>query len=105
MARRKPTAQERLTPCWCCGYPISQKHHILGYAEHGKNEISVQLCANCHEAYHILKSHQEKATRRNTAVANSIPQNVWAKLSELYQIERQEKRSVLGVFSFFWGES
>lgn len=52
--RRRPTLQERLTPCACCRYPLSQRHHLLEVARHGENPATVQLCANCHEVYHLI---------------------------------------------------
>jgi hypothetical protein len=55
MKRRSPKLEERLTPCECCGYPVSQRHHVLPVARYGDHGWTVQLCANCHEAYHILE--------------------------------------------------
>lgn len=52
--RRAVRDSEKLTPCECCHYPISQRHHLLNYAYHGENEHTMQLCANCHELYHLL---------------------------------------------------
>lgn len=52
--RRPPRIQERLTPCECCGYKLSQRHHLLEVADWGENTATVQLCANCHELYHLL---------------------------------------------------
>lgn len=53
--RRKARLKERLVPCECCGYPISQRHHILPVAEYGESDWTVQLCANCHELLHIIE--------------------------------------------------
>src|SRR5262245_27994143 len=52
--RRSPKLGERITPCQCCGYPISQRHHLLGYAQFGESGHTRQLCANCHELFHII---------------------------------------------------
>lgn len=54
--RRKTTSKERLTPCSACGYPLSQRHHLLDVAYHGENDMTIQLCANCHELYHLIES-------------------------------------------------
>lgn len=54
--RRRRTAKlnERLQGCECCNYPISQRHHMLDVALFGENDYTRQLCANCHELYHII---------------------------------------------------
>lgn len=53
--RRKIGIDERLTPCQFCGHPISQKHHALPVSIFGENKFTLQLCANCHELYHIVQ--------------------------------------------------
>ncbi len=55
MERRQTKVNERLVSCQCCGYPISQRHHLLEVSRFGENEYSYQLCPNCHELYHIIK--------------------------------------------------
>jgi ribosomal protein L37E len=52
--RRRPTYQERITPCSACGYPSSHRHHLWDLATHGENKVTVQLCANCHELHHLM---------------------------------------------------
>ncbi len=52
--RRRPTFNERIKPCAACGYPASHRHHLWDLATHGENEVTVQLCANCHELLHII---------------------------------------------------
>ena len=54
--RRRPTRVQRLTPCECCGYPVSQRHHLLEVADYGENDVTTQLCACCHELYHLFMS-------------------------------------------------
>ncbi len=54
MRRRRPTDRERLTPCSACGYPASHRHHLWDIATHGENQVTVQLCANCHELHHLM---------------------------------------------------
>ncbi len=52
--RRRPTYQERMTPCSACGYPVSQRHHLWDVAMHGENMVTIQLCPNCHELQHLF---------------------------------------------------
>lgn len=52
--RRRATVKERLTPCSACGYPVSHRHHLWSLEAHGENAVTIQLCANCHELYHLL---------------------------------------------------
>lgn len=54
--RRRTTLQERTTPCACCAYPISHRHHVLGFAGSGENRHTLQLCPNCHELFHLIQS-------------------------------------------------
>lgn len=52
--RRSVTLQDRVTPCACCGYRLSHRHHLFPIAEWGGNNQTIPLCANCHELYHIV---------------------------------------------------
>lgn len=52
--RRRPTYQERMTPCSACGYPVSHRHHLWDIAMHGENMVTIQLCPNCHELQHLF---------------------------------------------------
>jgi hypothetical protein len=54
MRRRRPTYQERMTPCSACGYPISHRHHLWDIEMHGENKVTIQLCPNCHELQHLM---------------------------------------------------
>ena len=54
MRRRRATDLERMTPCSACGYPSSHRHHLWDIATHGENQVTVQLCANCHELHHLM---------------------------------------------------
>jgi hypothetical protein len=54
MRRRRATQQERMSPCSACGYPVSHRHHLWDIAIHGENQVTVQLCANCHELHHLV---------------------------------------------------
>lgn len=65
-SRRKRTTEERLTPCECCGYPVSQAHHLLPVNKFGDlrngsidglRECAVSICWNCHEFYHLLADY------------------------------------------------
>ena len=64
LRRRAPKLSERITPCAACEYPFSQRHHLDPVRYSGENNDTVQLCANCHELYHILDrlNHGGKST-------------------------------------------
>ncbi len=66
--RRRPTLDERLTACSACGYPASHRHHLWDMAKHGENEVTVQLCANCHELHHLMYN----ALVRNSAYSRKL---------------------------------
>lgn len=53
--RRRTRMDERITPCDCCGYPLSHRHHLLDFAGFGETPYTKQLCANCHDLYHICE--------------------------------------------------
>ena len=56
MTRRSPTLEERSTPCSCCNYPISQRHHLLDYAWYEENNFTWPLCGSCHDLYHLIEN-------------------------------------------------
>ncbi len=85
--RKRATKKERLTPCQVCLWPLSQRHHLLPIAEYGENDTTVQLCANCHEIYHLIYNHYVLGSK------NLLLGHVLVKLgfinqtiSELYQL-------------------
>jgi hypothetical protein len=55
--RRKPTFGERMRPCRCCGFPLTHQHHVLEvalYPHAGSfGDVTIPLCANCHDLYHL----------------------------------------------------
>jgi hypothetical protein len=50
--RRKPTLEERLTPCEICGVCLSDRHHLLGFNTNGENLHCSSLCPTCHTLLH-----------------------------------------------------
>jgi hypothetical protein len=54
--RRRATLKERSTPCQCCAFPLSHRHHWLALARYGEHEATLQLCPNCHYVYHLIGS-------------------------------------------------
>lgn len=68
LRRKKPTLAERTRSCIYCNYPISQRHHILPVSIYGNTAAVTELCANCHEAYHIFARAYEDilAGKENT---------------------------------------
>jgi hypothetical protein len=54
ISRRAPTFEQRLSPCECCGYPLSQRHHAIPFVDHGETNLTIQVCATCHELYHVV---------------------------------------------------
>ncbi len=55
--RRRIKMFERLTPCECCGWPVSHRHHSIPFGElTPANEADCvnYLCARCHELYHLI---------------------------------------------------
>jgi hypothetical protein len=75
--RRSPRIDERLTPCQCCGYPVSQRHHLSPINRYGENHRTVYLCANCHEAFHVFEQGwiDQRAGRKNTR-----SMRIWSRL-------------------------
>src|SRR6266498_3035001 len=54
--RRRTTRRERTTPCNWCGYPLTQRHHLSPISIRGESDNTIQLCANCHELYHLAEA-------------------------------------------------
>ena len=62
--RRAPTLVERLTPCVGCGLPLTHRHHPLDFALYGESVNTWQLCANCHDVFHICWKAYHEPTQR-----------------------------------------
>lgn len=45
---------DRLAPCACCKFPLTQEHHLLQRKDWGDNTATIRLCATCHELFHLL---------------------------------------------------
>ena len=65
--RKASTLEERLTPCEICGFPLTHRHHVLMFNDWGENPHTMQLCASCHELFHIavgaLVHHRKRSTQ------------------------------------------
>lgn len=73
MVKRKAVSiNKRTEPCQFCGYPLSQRHHALPVHIYGENVFTLQLCANCHELYHIVQAVFLKATKRNQCLLQAF---------------------------------
>ncbi len=45
-------------PCEGCGFPLSHRHHIIEFAEHGEHCLTMPLCPTCHWILHIcIRAH------------------------------------------------
>jgi hypothetical protein len=69
--RRQPTFEERLTPCRCCNYPLTQRHHLDGFIDGKEFGDTIQLCANCHDLFHIIRG-----ARRDLSICVRTSRNV-----------------------------
>jgi len=78
--RRRATLIERSTPCQSCAFPLSQRHHLFGVAKYGENEITVQVCPNCHRLYHLIG----ECTRGNKESQKLLRPFMSGKLQECY---------------------
>lgn len=70
--RRSPTLSERLTPCECCGHPLSHRHHQLPIEYYHDRDEVAYLCANCHEIFHLM----ERVIRDNAVHPGRATRNV-----------------------------
>lgn len=52
-------SKNRRQPCVFCGYPLSETHHPYKVSIFGRNKHTIQLCANCHEFYHLVEQYRE----------------------------------------------
>lgn len=70
--RSKTRLERRLNRCVICDYPISQFHHLVPVAEWGDNSCGITLCANCHEAYHIIENYSGRRDDRAAVFAKLL---------------------------------
>ena len=77
--RNSNSVLTRMTPCEFCGFPLSDKHHMLGFAEHGENLHILFLCPNHHALLHLGISaiifKKKRATEVYEAFCNSVGKN------------------------------
>lgn len=93
MNRRPPTLKERLTPCEVCGHPLSQRHHIPHVSEVGPHESTVQLCANCHELYHLAFNAHFRDGKRAARVWGEVSQRLGLNSDLVHDIYRLAARA------------
>lgn len=72
LKRRPPTIEERLRPCEGCNFPLSHRHHVLPFSEHGEHPLVHSLCAACHDTIHLMLSVHYKATDYNKKVWEGV---------------------------------
>jgi hypothetical protein len=72
--RKPPTLKERMTPCVVCLHPLSQRHHLLSFSVHGEKGMgTVQLCANCHDLYHLFERYARKQQKDRALYLLEVP--------------------------------
>ena len=105
--RYKSTLKQRMTPCNCCGYPISQRHHLFEVAHYGESDFTRQLCANCHELYHLIEGldaipedQGDRVTRCSALLGRVI--QIWGQddprleyLFKLYHLAQEHRDAVM----------
>ncbi len=90
--RRKPTTDEKGTPCVCCTFPLTERtHFVFAHSDRGENELTVQLCPNCHAIYHyILKlSFTTMDTKEVSAEWPKIPSDKLHQRLEPHALRRR----------------
>src|SRR5438552_1530941 len=70
--RRATTRDERLTPCECCGFPLSHRHHMLDVASHGENDCTAQLCGTCHDLFHVMENSYSFGNRKARRLVDEL---------------------------------
>lgn len=61
--RRQTTFEELTTPCFICNSTPTERHHLLDFSVYGKNNVTVQLCPNCHYLYHLIDKVSEEGVK------------------------------------------
>lgn len=112
--RRSPSTRERSTPCKCCGWPVSERHHLLKFSLFGENEYTVQLCASCHDLYHVFwnalveEDKQECDPLRDPFLRKHIRPRLLAS-NAITNLEREGKghiaRAVLNLAREVWART
>lgn len=94
--RKKPSIEQAATPCACCGYPLSQRHHLLPFAQWGEVAITVQLCPNCHAFYHLIDKVGDELPSSNDTRGRLI---AWAQMYRLEQLRPDDARWLRGLWA------
>lgn len=69
------TTKRRHAPCEFCGYPITETHHPYKRSLFGKNKYTIQLCANCHEYYHLAEAMTHGSATAEAAINHMLDCN------------------------------
>jgi hypothetical protein len=107
--RKKATRQDRATPCECCGYPVSHRHHPFGVNVQKERGTVLHLCPNCHELYHVVERvFLEQGGKKTEVVFDALMQYeklryraVWC----LAFIDQVHGTSYYGLFMEMIGEA
>lgn len=83
--RKRTTIEDRARPCQFCGYPLSQRHHSAPFANYGENPLTLHLCANCHELYHLVLTAQRSPKKQAAALLRHWV-STFGELDERYQL-------------------
>lgn len=76
--RRKATWKERVTPCNWCGHPVTVRHHFEPVKDRGENHYgTMQLCANCHELYHMAYDYVTHDNTRGATIFMLLQMANW----------------------------
>ena len=85
--------RERMSPCCVCGYPVSESHHMAEQSRYGKNDITIRLCANCHELFHLLKSANNNPIRLGYIASQFFRGNAFGKkFNKVRELVEQSRR-------------
>lgn len=109
--RRPPTMAERLTPCACCQFPLTHRHHILEFATHGETPLVCQLCPNCHELFHIAYRayilHRDRAWTMWCSIVEILSENdrriAWIK-GHVIETQQTEFNHFVEQIEWDWDE-
>src|SRR5438128_2319385 len=67
--RRAATSWDRMGPCKCCRFPLTQRHHVLGFKAHGEGGLVVYLCGTCHDIIHVMERAVNNSRRAHQLLA------------------------------------
>lgn len=91
--RKAVTYWHRIARCQVCKFPLSHRHHLLGFKAFGEYGPVAHLCGSCHDVLHVMDNAICKGRRGVLKLLDWLKKRVedW-RLDAIEKLVRKAKR-------------